>query len=122
VIGKFEASKWIPEETRYTPEHPRFKLYQSSAPLEVLIQRFKETADGHESLFNEIVGDKNVGLAIYCWNSLFLWVDIETRLLKCYDMEYKATTIFEAETSKMVEGLSLSIGFIQDELGMKKGV
>ena len=37
-------------------------------------------------------------------------------------MEYKATTIFEAETSKMVEGLSLSIGFIQDELGMKKGV
>jgi hypothetical protein len=120
VIGKFEASKWIPEETRYTSEHPRFKLYQSSAPLEVLIQRLKETADGHESLFNEKVGDKNVGLAIYCWNSLFLWVDIETRLLKCYDMEYKATTIFEG--SENVEGLSLSIGFIQDELGMKKGV
>jgi hypothetical protein len=120
VIGKFEASKWIPEETRYTPEHPRFKLYQSSAPLEVLIQRFKETADFHESLFNEIVGEKNVGLAIYCWNSLFLWVDIETRLLKCYDMEYKATTIFEG--SKNVEGLSLSIGLIKDELGMKMGV
>lgn len=52
-------------------------------------------ADGHESQFKEIVGKKNLGLAMYCWNSLFFWVDIKTRLLKCYDMEHRVTTIFE---------------------------
>jgi hypothetical protein len=51
---------------------------------------------------------------MYRWNSLIFWVDIETRLLKCYDMEHKATIFFEG-SYKNVDGLSLSIDFIKDK-------
>ena len=77
--------------------------------MEELIQSAKESADGHETLFKEIVGDKNLGLTLHWWNSLFFWVDIETRLLKCYDMEHRATAIFEG-TDNLV-GLNVSTEF-----------
>jgi hypothetical protein len=114
LIGKFNAIKKLPEESQWSfKKYPRFKLYQSNDPLERLIQPVKESADCQESLFKEIVGENNPGLAIYCWNSLFFWVDFETRLLKCYDMEHKAPTIFVG--SDNVDGLSLTLDIIKDE-------
>ena len=48
---------------------------------------------------------------MYCWNSLFFWVDIKTRMLKCYDMELRATSIFRW-TNKEEDGLNVSSDFI----------
>ena len=48
---------------------------------------------------------------MYCWNSLFFWVDIETRMLKCYDMELRATSIFRCNNKEEV-GLNVSSDFI----------
>ena len=42
-------------------------------------------------------------------NSLFFWLDIETRLLKCYDVEQKGAVIFK-DTDNL-EGLNVSTDF-----------
>jgi hypothetical protein len=54
----------------------------------MLIQSAKESADGHETLFKEVVADKNLSFIPHRRNSLYFWVDIDARLLKCYDMEH----------------------------------
>ena len=74
----------------------------------MLIQSAIESADGHDTLFKEIAADKIIGFTPQRQNSLFFWVD-ETRLLKCYDMEHKATAIFEG-TENLV-GLNVSTEF-----------
>jgi hypothetical protein len=37
----------------------RYKVYQSSVPIEGLKKQAIKSADGHENLFKEIIGDKN---------------------------------------------------------------
>ena len=69
--------------------------------------------DGHRSLFKEIVGDENLGLTMHCWNSLFFWVDIGSRLLRCYDMEHKATAKFEGRDNQ--DGINVSRDFAVGE-------
>jgi hypothetical protein len=64
------------------------KVYQSSVPLERLIQSAIKSVDGHEALFKEIVADKNPVQNLYPLNSLIFWVDIEVTLMKCYDREH----------------------------------
>ena len=56
---------------------------------------------------------------MYCWNSLFFWVDIETRMLKCYDMELRATSIFRCNNKEVV-GLNVSSDFIFDNVRVSK--
>lgn len=121
IIGvHINRSKYISMLGR-TPEITKeingfiYKLYESTAPLEALIQSAQESDDGHETLFKDILGEKknNLGLSIHWWNSLIFWVDFETRLLRCYDMEQLATAIFE--DGDKLAGINVSTDFAQGE-------
>jgi hypothetical protein len=54
----------------------------------------------------------NIGLKIFWWNSLFFWVDAKTLMLKCYDMEWEASSIFFFNHEIKEDGLLVNPDFI----------